>query len=126
MGNDVPVEHKYNLAKYASYGLNSNIEKVVTSVNADHTATVVNTLFTQNDNAKLFITPNPAIDVVYLSSGSEQISEVSIYNLSGALVKKVALNGSTTVNVADLSQGHYVVKAAVESGATLVGKLIKK
>jgi hypothetical protein len=126
MGNDVPVEHKYNLAKYASYGLNSNIEKVVTEVNADHSASGIKNIFANNHNAKLFITPNPAIDVVYLSTGSNQINEVSIYNLSGALVEKVSLSGNTSVNVAHLSQGHYIVKATTHDGATLVGKLIKK
>jgi len=33
MGNDFPTTSDYNCAKWASYGLNSNIEKAVTSVN---------------------------------------------------------------------------------------------
>jgi hypothetical protein len=126
MGNDVAVEHKYNLAKYASYGLNSNIEKVVTNVNAEHSTSAISNIYANNHITKLFITPNPAIDVVSLNSGSEQINEVCIYSLSGALVKKVSLNGSATLDVANLSQGHYIVKATTKKGATLVSKLIKK
>lgn len=33
MGNDYPTTSEYNCAKWASYGLNSNVEKAVTSVN---------------------------------------------------------------------------------------------
>lgn len=36
MGNDTRPEHPYNLAKWCSYGLNANVDTLVTSVNVRH------------------------------------------------------------------------------------------
>jgi hypothetical protein len=127
MGNDVPVEHQYNIAKYANYGLSANIDKIATDVVVKHkTSSVTNIVFDKDaDNAKLIITPNPATDVVYISGG-EQATEAAIYSLSGAVVKRVSLADGGSVNVSDLTKGNYIVKVSTSAGNTLVGKLLKK
>ncbi|WP_027376685.1 T9SS type A sorting domain-containing protein [Kaistella palustris] len=70
----------------------------------------------------LSVYPNPATDVINLRS-AEKISEISIFDLSGKLVKTAA---ETSVNVQDLAKGSYVVSVKYANGSTETKKVIKK
>lgn len=50
---------------------------------------------------------------------------LSVYDLSGSLVSRIALNGRSSVNL-PLAPGVYVVKATAADGTATVAKLLKK
>ena len=58
------------------------------------------------------LTPNPATNQLTVSSNSETISQVTIYNVLGQLVmnKSFANNFSETLNISNLNSGMYLVK----------------
>ena len=61
MGNDVKPDHKYSLAKACSYGLNSNVDSLVTNVVVNH--------------------PTGIRDI--LQGRKPQAAQTSVYDLSG-------------------------------------------
>lgn len=70
------------------------------------------------------IFPNPADDVVNVT-GVMGRATVEIYSLAGSLVKSVEIDGATTVDVANLAAGQYVMRIATATGVT-THKLIKR
>lgn len=70
------------------------------------------------------IFPNPADDVVNVT-GIAGRATVEIYSLAGSLVKSVAIDGATTIDVSGLAAGQYVVRIATDGGVT-THKLIKR
>ena len=79
-----------------------------------------------NENAvksTLKVFPNPAVDVVNVSS-KEEIKAVSIMDLSGKRVKAVQTKGE--VNVSSLTKGTYILQVLYTNGSVENTKLIKK
>lgn len=66
------------------------------------------------------IYPNPASEVITVAN--EGVKSVAVYTVAGTLV---ASSNSNTVNVANLANGIYVVKANTEAGV-VTGQIIKK
>ncbi len=62
--------------------------------------------------------PNPA--TTYITTNA---TTTTIYSVDGVLVKT---SNTTTVNIADLANGYYVVKMTNEAGVTTTQKLIKQ
>lgn len=71
----------------------------------------------------LKVFPNPAVDVVNVSS-KEEIKAVSIMDLSGKEVKAVQTKGE--VNVSSLTKGTYILQVLYTNGSVENTKLIKK
>lgn len=104
MGNDVPVEHPYNLAKWCSYGLNSNVDKLVTHVDVrPYESTGIS-------------------NVEYSSQEMEMKGEVQVYNMIGTQIAKAA-----TFQQAEsmLPSGMYLFKGKNYAGKTVSMKLKK-
>jgi hypothetical protein len=75
--------------------------------------------------AEVKMFPNPTTDMVTITA-TKNIDTVSIYSIIGQEIKQIRPNtASTTVDVADLQAGIYVVKVTAE-GATATARLIKK
>ena len=97
----------------------------MTEVSINHEKTnVIDAVATDTDSNTFKITPNPACDVIYLSNSN--ITSLSIYSITGTLVKKTAVDAEGVVNVSDIAKGHYVVLATTANGKTLSSKLLKK
>jgi hypothetical protein len=61
-----------------------------------------------NDNSDIY--PNPANDVIFVSS-AQSIKSISVFNTPGALVKSEYLNNfSGEINISELSKGIYIVR----------------
>nr|WP_322624172.1 Ig-like domain-containing protein [uncultured Flavobacterium sp.] len=84
----------------------------------DQTAGIANP-----DKVQYAIFPNPAIDVVNISS-TQVVKKISIYNELGQLV--LTSNNTENINVSGMSTGVYIIKAHFENGATATQKLMKK
>lgn len=68
------------------------------------------------------IYPNPASDMLNITSTSDgqfMIDRVEVYNALGQIVKAKDVNGtSTSMNIANLSDGRYIVKIISQLGTT--------
>jgi hypothetical protein len=64
-----------------------------------------------SDKSEFLIFPNPADDEVRLSFSTPQSGFAMIYNMTGGLIRKVALNNDNEkiISIRDLSNGTYVV-----------------
>ncbi len=77
------------------------------------------------DNLKLNIYPNPANDVLNITSELATIQTVSVVDLNGRTVKQVELNKTySQINVSDLNSGVYMLNIQTEEGKT-VKKFVK-
>ena len=75
--------------------------------------------------AEVKMFPNPTTDMVTITA-TKNIDTVSIYSVIGQEIKQIRPNtASTTVDLADLQAGIYVVKVTAE-GATATSRLVKK
>jgi hypothetical protein len=84
--------------------------------------TILNTeAFLKNS---ISFSPNPVKDVITFSSESA-IENVSVYNISGQLLKDVKPEGGK-VNITDLQAGLYLFKARLETGEIQALKVIKE
>lgn len=72
-------------------------------------------------NLKVF--PNPAVDVVNLTS-SKEVKSVTIYDLTGKKVKSTT--DTKQINVSNLAKGTYILQANYGNGGVENTKLIKK
>lgn len=70
--------------------------------------------------------PNPANDVINLTVLGDELSyNVMIFNQLGQIVKSLTTQENlTTINVADLNQGIYLVKISSSSGETFTKKIV--
>lgn len=69
--------------------------------------------------------PNPAEAGAPVTIECEGAAKVEIYNIGGALVESVAIEGSTAIETANLNKGIYIVRVITDD-ATSMGKLIIK
>ncbi len=78
------------------------------------------------ENSGLIIFPNPAADVIQLSS-DKIIQKIEIYALNGSLIKLVdQSSGITEINVQAIPAGMYVLKAKTTNKQEYIRKLIRK
>jgi len=79
--------------------------------------------FAENTNFSVY--PNPTQDLLYLNlNSSQEINEVKIYSIQGALIKTVSkVKEGKAINISDLSAGIYILKVDDKSQGI---KLIKK
>jgi alpha-tubulin suppressor-like RCC1 family protein len=84
-----------------------------------------------NNNAgNIKVYPNPASDVLTVSSGSRQdvVSCIEVFNLLGEKIYNTPITDNrlpATINVADFPSGVYIVQAKTENGV-FVSKFIKE
>ena len=73
----------------------------------------------ETNNQQLAIYPNPAKDVLNINNLADN-QEVTIYSISGSVMKKVIASGDTSIDISELRPGMYVVNAG-----NLFSKFIK-
>lgn len=115
MGNDVPVDHKYNMAKWASFGLNANVDPIVTSVTPNYPTSIK---AYNSDPMKLIVNNDGTIKV----SDKKAVKQLSIYSIDGM---KIAETPSDSLSIKDLKKNNYIVKIVFEGGQTESIKWIK-
>ena len=74
---------------------------------------------------KFSVYPNPANDVINVSY-ADAINTITITDLNGRIVKQVVLGANEAqINIADLSQGVYILNASA-NGKSITEKIVKK
>ncbi len=73
------------------------------------------------EHTNLKIYPNPAKEMVYIENLPSQVSMVGVCDITGKTVKTADLNKTQSINVKNLKQGIYFVKAG-----KFVRKLVKQ
>ena len=69
------------------------------------------------DAVRFNVYPNPAKDVVKVSTVNSQQSTVRIYNILGMLVEEIEINSKETeINVSDYNPGVYFISIETENG----------
>lgn len=115
---------KWNLARWCSYALNSNVDRLVTEVEVRHYSGVGNVTAAARTPSKVHISPSPAESTIKVSIDGDVVEAISIYNMDGRCVQTCA-NGDTA-DVSALAPGVYPVRVVSGSGCVLSSKLIKK
>jgi hypothetical protein len=67
--------------------------------------------------------PNPVASELNISTSSETVQNVLIYNMNGTVVKSV--NNADSIDMSNLNTGNYLVKVTTDKG-TVVKKIAKK
>lgn len=81
--------------------------------------------FINNQTITMF--PNPANDVVNISSDKEQLQKIELYSIAGSLIFKTDLNANTYVlNIAKYPSGTYLLKVFSQNNDSINTKIIKK
>lgn len=114
MGNDVPVEHKYNMAKWCSYGLNSNVEPRVTEVNIIRTTGIEDIVCDKAETVSMKIKGG------YLYAPGA--SNIVVYSLSGFAIVNTY---GEKADISALTSGVYVAKAVSAQGEVTTLKFNK-
>lgn len=130
MGNDVKMDHKYNLTKAASFAINSNVDTVVTHVDVYPDGSGVQLIKRDEQarrNATIDIYPNPALDgnVTLAVPEGEEAFRVSVYDAQG-VCKLQRETAETALNVDGLGAGVYFVTVLTRQGHTYTGRLVRK
>ena len=105
---------------YALVGRNGATAQVTSRNAADLNAPLSSASFSQIAGLKIY--PNPAKNVLNITSDSFEAKTVAIYNVLGAQVLSANVTNAP-INVASLSRGIYVVKVT-EEGKTATRKLV--
>ena len=76
------------------------------------------------ETKKLMLYPNPVSNQLYISSEDQKVENVTIYNLSGNVVRNIS-DKVESVDVSNLATGNYLVKVTTDQGS-VSKKIIKK
>ena len=77
----------------------------------------------ENAENPLTLWPNPAHETLSLNAGG--LRQVEIFSMDGRQVMRIE-NGLETLNVSDLAQGCYLLKATFTDGSKVVRKFVKE
>ncbi|WP_245539778.1 S8 family serine peptidase [Psychroflexus tropicus] len=106
-------------------GNESNVTIQVTITDPTSACTLSSSVF---DNAEVTMYPNPVSENLFLELGTSQISvdKVTVYDITGKqLMTKSMEENSTSINVSNLSSGHYFL--LISSGKdTLTKRFVKE
>ena len=111
---NLPVTQDTLNAVFTNYTVTKNVICSFSSV--DETAL-------QNEIA-LF--PNPVTDKLTFTTGTNEWSEIIIYNVASEELMQQEFTGSVEINVAGIAQGLYFYKVRNKNGAYATGKFVKE
>lgn len=113
MGNDLPASHEFCTARWASYGLNSNVEPAVTRVDVNHSTGLGETAFDHSAP-----TVSLRIDGSLLTAVSDAaVSSVAVTDLGGRLVTR---SGGASAALDGVAPGVYIASVTTDRGVISV------
>lgn len=80
----------------------------------------------ESENGTVIVYPNPAIDFIRITSQTEDLSRIEIFDATARLVYSGNANGkSTELNIASLAKGHYSIVIYSGKDAKQIVPLVK-
>lgn len=116
MGNDIPVENPYNLARACNYALNANVDTLITSVAIQHPTTEISAVHTEQ--ATLYQTE----DCLHVKNCAE-VKQIDLYTTVG---KKIASSMDDHLWIGALPRGIYIAKIHFANGSSVSQTFIKE
>ena len=116
MGNDIPVENPYNLARACNYALSANVDTLVTEVTIQHPTSSIQTVHTQN------MALLQSQEWLYAQSGSK-VCGIDLYNPKGVII---AATMEDRLWIGTLPQGLYIAKVHLANGGSVTQTFVKK
>jgi len=115
------VQHGIKLAFLSLYGL-PNLPHYRLGKSTEPCVTATEEI--EEQKQKIQIYPNPTSGTITITLPTKYPSTLHIFNALGEMVKKIAINQSITLNVADLPSGLYVCSWQDENGTIVSEKLV--
>lgn len=116
MGNDIPVESPYNLARACNYALSANVDTLITEVTLQHPTTSV-------ASPRAERTALRQTQGWLYAQGDTEVCRIDLYNPKGVMVATARENG---VWVDRLPQGFYIAKLYLANGRSVTQTFIKE
>ncbi|MFT6246747.1 MAG: hypothetical protein ACJAXI_003530, partial [Crocinitomicaceae bacterium] len=69
-------------------------------------------------NALVKLYPNPVQNELFVESKDEQITEMTILDYSGRVVKVITNTNANSIDVSELNQGVYLLKVSTGNGVS--------
>lgn len=77
-----------------------------------------------NDQAEVFVYPNPASNMIYINTGDEGVFEISIFNITGQNIYSNTIMSGKGIDISDLDKGTYIIRINYQN-QNLYSRLIK-
>lgn len=76
--------------------------------------------------ALISVYPNPAAEVININAAEGAVEQIELYGTNGQLVYNQSVNGQSQaqLNVAELPEGFYLVRLALESGKSTTERIV--
>ncbi len=122
MGNDVPVEHPFNLAKWASYGLNANVDRHITHVDVKHATNSISSVAADKSSAtmKLAKSADGSRAIIH---GVENPAKAVLYSPLGTIINSQNVSHSA-IDLTSIAKGMFVVMVTDTNGNTYSSKFV--
>ena len=79
-----------------------------------------------NNGTTLSLYPNPATTTLTITAGEEEITNVTIYSVSGAIMCASGVSGNSfTCNVSGYAPGVYLAKVTTQTGTEVIKFMVK-
>lgn len=126
MGNDSRPEHPYNLAKWCGYGLNANVDSLVTNVDVRHFAEVTSVEEIRNEIARSGVTVSIDGDrlTAACADGTPCLG-IDIADLDGRTVVTTLLDNGTA-DIRSLARGVYIARITRADGRREALKFVRR
>ncbi|QIE59962.1 T9SS type A sorting domain-containing protein [Rasiella rasia] len=80
-----------------------------------------------NEQVNVHVYPNPTADVLYIEVGQQEVTDLTIYNLSGSQERSISeVKGNNSIDVQSLKAGVYFIKITNDTGMQLFNKFVKQ
>jgi len=86
----------------------------------------INTSVNENNlSSQISIYPNPVKNLLFIELDNQKVTEITIIDYSGRVVKTITNNTTKSIDVSDLIKGIYILKIATKNGV-LTNRFIKQ
>lgn len=121
MGNDVKTSHKYSLVKASSFGINSNVDTLVTKVDVTPTAIT----YIKKEPGKISIFPNPVKETLFFQLlGDAEPHRIQVFNTNGlCVISKEQKENELSID--SLPCGSYILRVLTSNGETYKNTFFK-
>ncbi len=122
MGNDCRPEHPNNLAKWCSYGLNANVDSLVTEVDVRHieSSGIIDITSPTNNSSLTYL---PKHNSIIITASYEKCPEaLLLYTIDGILLRKESVVANR-VDGLSVASGLYIAKVVFSDGSAISRKL---